>query len=311
MPRLEDFSFDVEQTLASVVAVRTSIPHDAYTASRLGTERAGSGVVIGSDGLIVTVNYLLTEAESIWVIDNTGKALPAQVIGQDQDSGFGLVQPLQHLNRPPLSIGKSCDAIVGDKLILSGFGGIKQAQATRIIAKQEFAGYWEYLLDEALFTAPAHPQWGGAALLDPQGDLIGTGSLLVQQEVKGESIHVNMFVPIDLLAPILDAMLKTGRGPNPPHPWLGMYTQDPEGKLVVGTVTTGGPAERAGVRAGDMVLGVGVRRVHGLIELFRAIRKLGPAGVDVPLMLARAGDVLRITVKSADRDDFLKKPNLH
>jgi S1-C subfamily serine protease len=192
-----------------------------------------------------------------------------------------------------------------------GHGGRAHSLRTRIIAKQEFAGYWEYVLDEALFTAPAHPQWGGAALLDAQGNLIGTGSLLVQQEVQGEMIHVNMFVPIDLLAPIFDAMVKTGRSPHPPRPWLGMSTQDPAGKLVVARLSPNGPASRAGVHIGDLVLGVGQTRVHSLVEFFRAVWKVGQAGVEVPLTLSRGGDVLHITVKSADRNDFLRKPKLH
>jgi S1-C subfamily serine protease len=200
---------------------------------------------------------------------------------------------------------------VGDTVFALGHGGRSHGLKTRIIAKREFAGPWEYLLDEAIFTAPAHPQWGGAALLDPQGSLIGIGSLLVQEEVNQEATHANMFVPIDLLNPILEGMLQTGRSPQPPHPWLGMSTQDPEGKLVVGRVTPNGPAQRAGVQVGDLVLGVGENRVSGLADLFRAVWRLGPPGVDVPLTLARDGDVLRITVKSADRSDFLKKPNLH
>jgi S1-C subfamily serine protease len=167
------------------------------------------------------------------------------------------------------------------------------------------------VLDEALFTSPAHPQWGGAALLDAQGHLIGIGSLLVQQEVNGEGVHANMFVPIDLLNPILDAMLQTGRSPHPPHPWLGMSPQDSDGKLVVSKLSPNGPADRAGVKVGDMVLGVGAIRVSELAEFFRAVWRLGPAGIEVPLTLARDGDVLRITVTSADRNDFLKKPNLH
>jgi len=133
----------------------------------------------------------------------------------------------------------------------------------------------------------------------------------VQQEVNGEAIHVNMFVPIDLLSPILDAMLQTGRSPYPPHPWLGMSTQDPEGKLVVSKLSPGGPAQRAGVQLGDVVLGVGALRVQGLAEFFRAVWRLGAAGVDVPLTLERAGEVRHVTVKSADRNDFLKKPKLH
>jgi S1-C subfamily serine protease len=200
---------------------------------------------------------------------------------------------------------------VGDSAFVLGHGGLAHALKTQIIEKREFAGSWEYVLDEALFTTPAHPQWGGAALLDAQGNLIGIGSLLVQQEVNGEAAHANMFVPIDLLNPILDAMLQTGRSPHPPHPWLGMSTQDAESKLVVSKLSPGGPAHRAGVQEGDLVLSVGALRVTGLAEFFRAVWRLGAAGVEVPLTVGRDGDVLRITVKSADRTDFLKKPKLH
>ena len=205
---------------------------------------------------------------------------------------------------------RTADVAVGNSVFAIGHGGAAHSLRTRVIARQEFAGYWEYVLDEALFTAPAHPQWGGAALLDAQGDLIAIGSLLVQHEHKGETVHANMFVPIDLLTPILDSMLKTGRSPHPPRPWLGMYTQDPEGRLVVGRVTPGAPADKAGVKAGDIVLGVGEHRVKGLAELFRAVWNLGPAGVEVPLMLARGGDVLRKVLKSVDRNDLLWKPKL-
>jgi S1-C subfamily serine protease len=232
-------------------------------------------------------------------------------LAYDRATGFALIQPLGKLDTPLLRRGLASDVKVGDATFVIGHGGRAHALNTQLIAKSEFAGPWEYLLDEALFTTPAHPQWGGAALLDGQGNLIGIGSLLVQQEVNGEPVHVNMFVPIDLLDPIFEGMLQTGSSPHPPCPWLGMRTQDAEDKLLVGSVAAGGPAERAGVEVGDVVLGVGIQRVHSLAELFRAVRRLGPAGVEVPLMLARAGEVLRITVKSADRDDFLKKPNLH
>ena len=310
-PKADETQFDLARALDAVVLVRTEIPEDGFTAGLLGTERGGYGVVIREDGLVLTIGYLITEASKIWLTTNRGAVVAGYPLAYDQASGFGLIQPLGKLDAPHLRFGVVADVKVGDSAFVIGHGGRAHALKTRLIAKREFAGYWEYVLDEAIFTAPAHPLWGGAALLDAQGDLIGIGSLLVQQEVKGESIHVNMFVPIDLLTPILDAMLQTGRSPHPPHPWLGMYTQDPEGKLVVGNVSPAGPADRAGVQAGDMVLGVGAVRVHGLAELFRAIWRVGPAGVEVPLTLARAGDVLRVTVKSADRNDFLKKPNLH
>ncbi|MEK7875077.1 MAG: S1C family serine protease [Pseudomonadota bacterium] len=310
-PKADETQFDLARALDAVVLVRAEVPDNGYTAGTLGTERAGYGVVIREDGLVLTIGYLITEASQIWLTTNRGTVVAGYPLAYDQATGFGLIQPLGKLDAPHLQRGLVSDTKVGDSAFVIGHGGRAHALKTRLIGKREFAGYWEYLLDEALFTAPAHPQWGGAALLDVQGDLIGIGSLLVQQEVNGVAIYVNMFVPIDLLNPILDAMLQTARSPHPPHPWLGMYTQDPEGKLVVGNLSPSGPAERAGVQVGDMVLGVGALRVHGLAELFRAVWRLGAAGVDVPLTLARAGDVFHVTVKSADRNDFLKKPNLH
>jgi S1-C subfamily serine protease len=310
-PKAEETQFDLTRAFNAVVLVRAEVPPDGYTVSNLGTERGGYGVVIREDGLVLTIGYLINEASQIWLTTNRGAVVAGYRLAYDQATGFGLIQPLGKLDAPHLPRGLASDVKVGDSAFVIGHGGSGHALKTRIIGKREFAGYWEYLLDEALFTAPAHPQWGGAALLDAQGNLIGIGSLLVQQEVNGEAIHVNMFVPIDLLNPILDAMLQTGRSPHPPHPWLGMSTQDPEGKLVVSKLSPGAPAQRAGVRVGDMVLGVGAQRVHGLAEFFRTVWQLGSAGVEVPLILSRGGDVLHITVKSADRADFLKKPNLH
>src|SRR5687767_8503804 len=310
-PQSEQTQFDLESAFNAVVLVRCEVPEDAYSARTLGTERGGYGAAIREDGLILTIGYLINEASQIWLTTNKGVLVEGYPLAYDQATGFGLIQPLGKLPVPHLQRGLASDVKVGDSAFVIGHGGRAHSLRTRIIAKHEFAGYWEYVLDEAIFTAPAHPQWGGAALLDAQGNLIGTGSLLVQQEVSGESIHVNMFVPIDLLNPILDSMLKTGRSPYPPRPWLGMSTQDPAGKLVVARLSPSAPAAKAGVQVGDQVVAVAGTRVHSLVELFRAVWRLGAAGVEVPLTLSRGGDMLQITVKSADRNDFLRKPKLH
>ena len=310
-PQTGETQFDLERALNAVVLVRAEVPEDAYSARTLGTERGGYGTVIREDGLILTIGYLINEASQIWLTTNRGAVVAGHPLAYDQSTGFGLIQPLGRLDATHLPRGLAADVKVGDSAFVIGHGGRAHSLKTRIIAKREFAGYWEYLLDEAIFTTPAHPQWGGAALLDAQGNLIGTGSLLVQQELNGETVHVNMFVPIDLLNPILDGMLQTGRSPHPPRPWLGMSTQDPDGKLVVSKISPGAPAQHAGIRVGDQVLGVGGQRVHGLAEFFRTVWGVGPAGCDVPLTISRGGDVLHITVRSADRNDFLKKPNLH
>jgi len=310
-PKSSEIQFDLDRAFDAVVLVRAEVPEDAYSAATLGTERGGYGAVIREDGLVLTIGYLINEASQIWLTTNRGTLVPGYPLAYDQATGFGLIQPLGKLVVPHFQRGLAADVNVGDAAFVIGHGGRAHSLKTRVIAKEEFAGYWEYVLDEALFTAPAHPQWGGAALLDAQGNLVGTGSLLVQHEVNGELIHVNMFVPIDLLNPIFDSMLKTGRSPHPPRPWLGMSTQDPGGKLVVAKLSPGGPASRAGVQIGDLVLGVGTSRVQSLAEFFRTVWRLGTAGVEVPLTLSRAGDVIHITVKSADRNDFLRKPKLH
>jgi S1-C subfamily serine protease len=310
-PKPEQVRFDLEAALNSVVMLRAEIPQDAFTASILGTERVGNGVVLRADGLVLTIGYLITEAQTIWLTTNGGTALAGHALAYDQVTGFGLVQPLGRLGVPALERGSARACAVGDSVIVIGYGGRAHALQAKVIAKREFAGYWEYVLDEAVFTVPAHPQWGGAALVGEDGRLLGIGSLLVQEAVGGETMQGNMIVPIDPLEPILGDMLAMGRANRPPRPWLGMYTTDSSGQLVVGGLADGGPADRAGVRPGDLVLEVAGERASTLADLFRKVWRLGAAGVEVPLTLGREGALVRVRVRSADRIDFLKKPQLH
>lgn len=310
-PNPEQARFDLEAALNSVVMVRAEIPQDAFTASILGTERVGNGVVIRADGLVLTIGYLITEAQTIWLTTNAGIALAGHALAYDQVTGFGLIQPLGRLGVPALQCGSAKSCAVGDDVTVIGHGGRSHALQAKIIAKREFAGYWEYVLDEAVFTAPAHPQWGGTALVGRDGRLLGIGSLLVQEALGGETVQGNMIVPIDPLEPILGDMLAMGRANRPSRPWLGMYTTDASGQLVVGGLADGGPADRAGVRPGDLVLEVAGERASTLADLFRKVWRLGSAGVEVPLTLGREGALVRMRVRSADRSDFLKKPQLH
>ena len=311
-PKPEDYAYDLEHALSSVVALRATVPSDAFTADTLGTERAGNGVIIRGNGMVLTVGYLITEAETIWITLNDGRSVPGHVLGYDQETGFGLVQALAKLEVPALEIGESSAATVGEKVVVGGAGGRHRSVAASIVAKQEFAGYWEYVLDEAIFTSPAHPNWGGTALIGPAGDLIGIGSLQLQQAAEqGKAQNINMIVPIDLLKPIVDDLLKFGRRNMPPRPWLGLYATEVENRLVIVGLADRGPAKKADLRTGDIVLSVGGADVNDLASFFRHIWAQGQAGVEVPITIYRDGETMEMRVKSSERNKFLKGPSLH
>jgi S1-C subfamily serine protease len=310
-PKPEDWRFDLDDALDAVVLVRSEIPEDAFTASILGTERAGNGVVISENGTVLTIGYLITEASVIWLATNKGTVVGGYPMAYDQATGFGLVQPLGKLGVKPIERGSASSIRMGENVVVAGHGGRAHALKATVFAKREFAGYWEYVLDEALFTAPAHPQWGGSALIGADGRLAGIGSLLVQEKIDAGTIQGNMIVPIDLLEPILDDMLKKGRASRTPRPWLGMYTTEAGERLVVAGLAPGGPAERAGMKIGDAILEVAGAKPKSLGDLWRKIWKLGPPGAVVSLRLARGGKISEVNLTSADRGDFLKKPHLH
>ncbi len=310
-PRAGDYRYDLDRALAAMVSIKAFTPDDAFTAEILGTERSGSGVLIRGDGIVLTIGYLITEAETVWLGLSDGRAVPGHVLGYDQASGFGLVQALARVELPALEIGRSAPLAVGADVVVAGAGGRVHSVAARVIGKQEFAGYWEYLIDEAIFTAPAHPYWGGAGLIDQSGDLVGIGSLRLEQTRDGEEQDLNMIVPIDLLPPILDDLLTVGKPNRPPRPWLGLYAVEADGRVVVAGTSDGAPAERAGLQTGDVIAAVAGTRVADLGSLFRRMWSLGPAGVEVPLTVYREGEMTEIRVASGDRNNFLKSPRLH
>ncbi len=307
-PRSEDYGYDLDRALQSVVGLRAIAPADAFTAETLGTERAGHGVLIRNDGLILTIGYLITEAEQIWVHLSDGRSMPGHALAYDQMSGFGLVQVLARIDVPALPLGSSAGLQLGDDIVIGGAGGRKRSVAAKVVGKQEFAGYWEYVLDEAIFTAPSHPNWGGTAMIGPDGDLLGIGSLQLQAN-GGKDI--NMVVPIDLLKPVFNDLLTQGRPSGPVRPWLGFYVADADDRLVVMGLADKGPAQRAKIETGDTVLAVDGVNVDGLADLFRKIWATGHAGVEVPMTLVREGKTFDVAVKSGDRNLLLKTPRMH
>jgi S1-C subfamily serine protease len=309
-PRAEDYSYDLERALSSVVGLHSIIPSDGFTAETLGAERAGNGVLIDK-GLVLTIGYLITEAQTVWLHLGDGRVMEGHALGFDQETGFGLVQALGQIDLPVLPIGSSRTAQNGERVVIGGAGGRTRSLAGRIVARQEFAGYWEYVLDEAIFTSPAHPNWGGTGLISAQGELIGIGSLQLERAREGKNEHLNMVVPIDLLTPILDDLRKFGRVNKPARPWLGVYSTEIEDKIVAVGIAPKGPAARAELKTGDVILAVKGENVTTLAAFYRKVWSLGQAGVEVPLTLYREGVTFDVRVNSSDRAKFLKAPRMH
>ena len=310
-PKAADYGFDLDRALSAVVGLSARVASDAYTAETLGVERGGNGVVIREDGVVLTIGYLITEAEEVLLETHRGRVVPGHVLGYDGSTGFGLVQALEPLGLPALKLGDSRHAGVGESVILAGAGGRRHSVAAEIVARQEFAGYWEYLIEEAIFTAPGHPNWGGAALIGSSGDLLGIGSLQLQHQVNGGRVKaLNMVVPSELLVPIHDDLL-AGRTGNAARPWLGVYAHEIDKSVVIVGVADKGPADRAGLRKGDIVKNAAGMDIANLADFYRSMWALGGPGVEVPLTLEREGDVFDLRITAADRRQFLKQPRLH
>jgi S1-C subfamily serine protease len=310
-PKPADYEYDLNMAVGAVVGLRAVIPEDAFTAQTLGTERAGNGVLIRDSGLVLTIGYLITEAETIWLHLGDGRVVPGHPLGTDFESGFGLVQALGRLDIEPLPLGSSASAKIGDRVVVGGAGGRTRSVASHIAAKQEFAGYWEYMLTEAIFTHPAHPNWGGAGLISNRGELIGIGSLQLEREREGKAEHVNMVVPIDLLKPVFDDLRKFGRVNKPARPWLGMYSTEIDNRVVVVGITGKGPAARAEIKTGDVILAINGDKIASQTDFYRKLWSLGPAGVDVPLTVYHEGVTFDVVLTSIDRNKLLKAPRLH
>ncbi|MGN6684338.1 MAG: S1C family serine protease [Devosia sp.] len=299
---------DIETARKSIVAVRASIPEDAFTASGLGTRREGSGVVISPKGLVLTIGYLITEAEEVWLTTQDGRVVAGHALAYDQETGFGLIQALGPLDLPGLPLGKASATRLGDTVTFAD--GTGHSVRASIVAKQEFAGYWEYLLDEAIFIAPAHPSWGGAGMLGADGKLLGIGSLRLQMIQNGAVADINMVVPIDLLPPILDDLVTRGSVDRPPRPWLGVFTAESDGDVVVMNVSDNSPADQAGLQRGDIISDIRDQQISGLADFYRKVWGTGPAGAEVAMRIVRDGRDTWVRVKSADRNTYLRRPHL-
>jgi len=300
-----------DTVINAVVGISALIPEDARTAEHLGVLRSGTGVVIDDNGLVLTIGYLMMEAERAAVTNAEGKLVPAIPIAYDHGTGFGLLRATRPLGLKPVKLGNSADLAEGAPVIIVSKGGRVPVMTARVSSRREFAGYWEYLLDRAIFTVPFNPQYGGAALIDADGRLVGIGSLAVNDAVSDKTpVPGNMFVPIDVLKPILGDLVRKGRSSATANPWLGVYSNENNGRVFVLRVAAGGPADDAGIKSGDIIMGVGGKRVTGMADFYRKIWARGRAGDDIPVDVLPIGaaslDIKTITVKSRDRLDWLK-----
>jgi len=300
-----------EGVLDAIVKLRAEVPSDARSAETLGTEREGSGGVIDADGLVVTIGYLIMEASRVEIETSDGRTVPANVVAYDYDSGFGLVRAQTPLKLKPMELGESRNLKERTPVVAASYGGPESAIGAYVVSRRTFAGYWEYLLEDAIFTAPAHPQFGGAALIGEDGTLLGIGSLVVADAFHGASaspIAGNMFIPIDALKPILGDMLAHGRPAAKSKPWLGVTSDVVHGRIFISHVQKDSPAAQAGLKSGDLLLAVGGQPLDSLEAFYRKLWSLGEGGVDVPMtVLPRSAIVpIEMKVRSADRYRFLK-----
>ena len=297
----------IEDLVGAVVRIKTFINPDGRSVSNLGRERDGSGILIDENGLVLTIGYLMVEAHAAEVTTSTGRTMPASVVGYDHDTGLGLLRTIEPLKLKALPIGTAADLKEGDPVLVSSFGGVGMVAAVRVASRRVFAGSWEYLIDRAIFTAPAHPAWSGAALINRGGKLVGVGSLIVGDAAGNkDNSPGNMFVPIDVLMPIFGDLLANGRVSGPGKPWIGVSADEMAGRLTVSRVTPESPAEKAGIKRGDVVVGIGGEVTTTLPDFYRKLWSLGSAGVSVPLDVLQSGNSRRIDVPSAHRLDHLK-----
>ena len=298
----------ITASLDAIVQIKTRAVDNARSLRTLGAEREGSGIVLAPSGLVLTIGYLVLEAESVLIVTNDGKEIPGTVAGYDHATGFGLVKPTVPLQLAGIELGVSSAVSEADRVIFATFGGKDNANLAQVSSKRRFVGYWEYLIDDALFTVPPRPDHQGAALLNLNGKLVGVGSLLVADAlVPRRRFPGNMFVPVDLLRPILANLTANTPTKESQRPWLGLNVIDGEGSVTVMRVQDDSPAAKAGLRAGDVIAAVKGEPVASMEDFYIKLWALGSGGISVPLTVSRGSQSREVAVPSIDRADFIRR----
>jgi S1-C subfamily serine protease len=299
---------DIEKFFGAIVKVQATALPDTRSAVTLGANREGTGVVIDKDGLILTIGYLIIEADEVRISDDRGRTLPASVVGYDHASGLALVRPIAPFEASPLPLGDSAGLDESEPVLIVNYAGRSAVTLAYVVSRRAFTGNWEYLLERAIFTSPPTLNWSGAALIGKDGSLLGVGSLILRDATAADPhLPGNMFVPIELLKPILADLVQSGRRAGPARPWLGVAADEIQGRLLVTRVSPEGPADRAGVGVGDIILGVGADAVHSQAEFYRKVWERGAAGSEIPLRVLQDNDVHEVKVRSIDRFDYFRQ----
>jgi S1-C subfamily serine protease len=306
-PAAAQSAVDADRFFDAIVKIVVRAVPDARSSETLGPTREGTGVVIGANGLIVTIGYLLVEADDVQIVDHAGRRLPARVVGYDHPTGLGLVRTVVPFDAPPIALGDSGTVSVREPVLVVNYEAENDVTLAHVVSKRAFTGSWEYLLDSAIFTSPPASNWSGAALIGPDLKLIGVGSLIMRDaSADDDAVPGNMFVPIDLLKPILDDLVRDGHRAGSARPWLGVAADEVQGRLVVRRVSADGPAERAGLRSGDIILAVEGERVRTQAQFYRKLWSSGAAGANIKLRVLQDVDVQEITVHSIDRIQYFR-----
>lgn len=300
----------IMRALEAVVGVQVTAAEGARSAETLGRQRAGSGVVIGPEGLILTIGYLVLEADGIQVTTHDNRVIPARPVGYDLATGFGLVRavlPLRGIQ--PVALGAASGIALETPLIAATGGEDGGMGLTRLVSARPFSGYWEYHIENALFTSPPLRNHSGAPLFNPRGELVGIGSLFVgnamgdQREVPG-----NMFVPVDLLKPILAEMQQTGSTQVSRRPWLGLSSTEQGGRVQIVRVSRESPAQEAGLAPGDVVLAIDDEKVSTLESFYKKLWARPAPDAEVRLTVMNGSTIRQVTVKAVDRMKLMRKP---
>jgi len=297
---------NLEETVRAVVGLRTEVPDTARTASTLGVRREGSGIVIDESGLVLTIGYLMMEASLVEITNSQGEFVTAEPVAYDYNSGFGLVRATVPLGLAPIALGDSSSVSAGDGALIISYMGPEYMLPAEVVDVREFPGYWEYLLPDAIFTTPPFRGFGGAALIDTEGALVGVGSLIVRDARRGEdSLPGNMFVPVNALKRIIDDLVARGNSAAERRPWLGVYTEMHRGHLFIERVADDSPAQLV-LKLNDIILAVNGAEVADMAGFLKALWASGPPGEEIEITVLRDGTRMDLPIITGDRYEWLR-----